>query len=78
MEWMEEVDIKNWILPDQCLNKETRYENRVPGNAPEFNRVDINLHCDIYCAVLEHCSYTAQLAQADKQKFSVSTPLRQD
>eukprot|EP00957_Ditylum_brightwellii_P170914 13008655-Ditylum_brightwellii.AAC.1 len=79
MEWMEEVDIKkHWILPKWGLNKGMCYDNRVPGNAPEFNALDSNLNCDIHCAVLEHCSHTAQLAQTDKQKFSVSTPLRQD
>eukprot|EP00957_Ditylum_brightwellii_P182766 13921037-Ditylum_brightwellii.AAC.1 len=55
-----------------------RYENCVPGNAPEFNALDSNLNRDIRCAVLEHYSYTVHLEQTDKQNFSVSTPLRQD
>ncbi len=67
MEWMEEVDIKkHWILPEQSLNKGMHYENRVPGNALEFNALGSNLNRDIHCAVLEHSSYTAHLAQTDK------------
>eukprot|EP00957_Ditylum_brightwellii_P160641 12229322-Ditylum_brightwellii.AAC.1 len=67
MEWMEEVDIKKHrILPEQGHNKGTRYDNCVLGNAPEFNALDSNLNCDIHCAILEHCSYTVQLAQTYK------------
>ena len=78
-QWMNEQGIlKHWILPELGLNKGTRYEDRVPGNAPEFNALDSNCNRDIHCAVLEHVSYTAALDQTNDSKFSVSTPNRQD
>ena len=79
IDWMEkEKMLKHWILPEQGLNDGTRYSKAPVGNAPELNALDSKCNRDIHCAVLEHSSYTAHLAQTDKQKFSVSTPLRQD
>eukprot|EP00957_Ditylum_brightwellii_P124837 9515839-Ditylum_brightwellii.AAC.1 len=74
----EEKILQHWILPEQGLNRGTRYENCVPGNASEFNAFNSNLNCDIHSAVLEHVSYTASLNKMDKRKFSVSTPQQQD
>eukprot|EP00957_Ditylum_brightwellii_P019389 1462687-Ditylum_brightwellii.AAC.1 len=55
LKWTEEEKILyHWILPEQGLNRGTWYENRVPGNAPEFNALDSNPNCDIHSAVLEH------------------------
>eukprot|EP00957_Ditylum_brightwellii_P155666 11850048-Ditylum_brightwellii.AAC.1 len=79
IQWMREMGIlKHWILPEKNLNKGMRYENCVPGNAPELNVLDSNLNCNIHCAVLEHIIYTASLKQTDKQKCSVSMPKHQD
>eukprot|EP00957_Ditylum_brightwellii_P195545 14900244-Ditylum_brightwellii.AAC.1 len=76
---MEEKGIlKHWILPEQELNKGIQYKNASTGNAPEFNVLDSNCNRDIHCAVLEHVSHTATLKNTNKQKFSVSTPKRQD
>eukprot|EP00957_Ditylum_brightwellii_P060900 4622605-Ditylum_brightwellii.AAC.1 len=76
--WMKEEKIlQHWILPEQGLNRGIWYENRIQGNAPEFNALDSNLNCSIHNVVLEHVSYTASLNKTDKQKFSVSTPKQQ-
>ena len=43
IEWMAEQNIlQHWILPQQGLNKGTRYENAPPGNAPKLNALDSN------------------------------------
>ena len=79
LDWMRNESIlKHWILPEQNLNKGTRYENSPTGNAPEFNALDSNCNRDLHCAVLEHVSHTASLPNTDEQKFSVSTPKHQD
>eukprot|EP00957_Ditylum_brightwellii_P204773 15340815-Ditylum_brightwellii.AAC.1 len=71
---MEEINIiKHWILPEQKLNKGTRYKNSMPGNAPEFNALDSNLNHNTHCDILKHVSYTSSSYLADEQKFSVST-----
>eukprot|EP00957_Ditylum_brightwellii_P182877 13929998-Ditylum_brightwellii.AAC.1 len=66
----EEKILQHWILPEQGLNRGMRYENHVPGNAPEFNALDSNLNHDIHSEVLEHVSYKASLNKTDKQQFS--------
>eukprot|EP00957_Ditylum_brightwellii_P063695 4834298-Ditylum_brightwellii.AAC.1 len=79
LKWMKEEKIfQHWILPEQGLNRGTRYKNHVPGNAPEFNALNTNLNRNIHSAVLEHVSYTASLNKTDKRKFSVSNPQQQD
>eukprot|EP00957_Ditylum_brightwellii_P070085 5323055-Ditylum_brightwellii.AAC.1 len=76
---MEEKGIlKHWILPEQGLNKGTRYKNAPTGNAPEFNALDSNCNRNIHCTVLEHISHTAILQNTDRWKFTVSMPKRQD
>jgi hypothetical protein len=79
IQWMESKNIlKHWILPEQGLNKGTRYENAPPGNAPELNALDSNCNRDIHCAVLEHVSLTSHMEKTDKRKFSVDSPKHQD
>ena len=77
IEWMAEQNIsQHWILPQQGLNKGTRYKNAPPGNAPELNALDSNCNQDIHCAVLEHVAMTANMNNKDPHKFSVNSPLR--
>eukprot|EP00957_Ditylum_brightwellii_P071015 5396623-Ditylum_brightwellii.AAC.1 len=53
--WMREKGIlKYWTLPEQGLNKQTRFKNSPTCNAPEFNALDNNCNCDVHCAVQEH------------------------
>ena len=59
--------LKHWILPQEGLNKGTRYENAPPGNAPELNALDSNLNQDIHCAVLEHASITSTMSATNEK-----------
>eukprot|EP00957_Ditylum_brightwellii_P176049 13405050-Ditylum_brightwellii.AAC.1 len=79
LEWIRNEGIlKHWILPEQNLNKGTRYKHSLTGNAPEFNALDSNCNHNLHCAVLEHVSHTASLPHTDEQNFSVSTHKHQD
>eukprot|EP00957_Ditylum_brightwellii_P111967 8538834-Ditylum_brightwellii.AAC.1 len=79
IQWIESKNIvKHWILPEQGLNKGTRYENAPPGNVPELNALDSNRNRDIHCAVLEHVALTSHMEKTDKRKISVDSPKHQD
>eukprot|EP00957_Ditylum_brightwellii_P208648 15358358-Ditylum_brightwellii.AAC.1 len=74
----EQNILQHWILPQQGLNKDTRYENAPPGNAPKLNALDSNCNQVIHCTVLEHVAMTANMNKEDTFKFSVNSPLTQD
>eukprot|EP00957_Ditylum_brightwellii_P088078 6709480-Ditylum_brightwellii.AAC.3 len=74
----EQVILKHWILPEKGLNKGMCCKNQVPGNMSELNALNSNINRDIYCAVLDHVSYTASPSPTGKHEFSASIPKCQD
>eukprot|EP00957_Ditylum_brightwellii_P050515 3831612-Ditylum_brightwellii.AAC.1 len=70
--------LKHWILPEQGLNKGTRYEKAPHGNASELNALDSNCNWDIHCAVLMHAALTLHMEKISKRKYSLDSPKHQD
>jgi hypothetical protein len=67
---------KKWLKPQNDINKGTIYHGRYVGNSPEFIPLDNSLNYDLQLSHKYHCAVTAHLADTDKRKFSLSTPLR--
>ena len=62
------------MLPVNGLNINTRYENTVVGNSPEFMPLDNSLNRDIQNSHDVHCIMTNHLSLEDERRFSKATP----
>ena len=76
--WMREKGIlRHWILPEQGLNKGTRWANSPTGDSPKLMPMDNNLNKDVKTGLKFHARATAHAA--DKSvKYDLSTPPRLD
>eukprot|EP00957_Ditylum_brightwellii_P181218 13803773-Ditylum_brightwellii.AAC.1 len=65
--------MRQWIMPQQGLNRGCRYEGKLVGGCPEMNDMDANLNKDIHVSVCRHVSMTRCLLDIDTRKFSMMT-----
>ena len=68
--------INHWILPQNGLNGQTKYEHRPVGNSPEMMPLDCSLNKDLHEGVGWLCAITTNLSSDDPKKFDKSTPKR--
>ena len=77
--WIEETSVdsvtikKQWLVPQEGINKGRKYECRPVGNFPEFNPLDNSLNTDIKRSHDRHCILTTKLHIKDPRKFSMQT-----
>eukprot|EP00957_Ditylum_brightwellii_P197637 15057005-Ditylum_brightwellii.AAC.1 len=63
--------MRQWIMPQQDINRGCRYEGKLVGGCPEMNAMDIYLNKDIHDSVCRHVSMTRCLLDTDTRKFSM-------
>ena len=61
--------IDHWILPQNNLNSQTKYENRPVGNSPVVMPMDSNLNKDLHEGVNWLCCITNCLDNTDPKKL---------
>ena len=72
--WMREKGyLDKWILPEENLNKGTRYAYSPVGNSPELMPLDCSLFEYLHKCVNRHVVYTLKLHKGDDKKFSLAT-----
>ena len=68
--------IDHWILPENGLNKQTKYENQPIGNSPEIMPHDSNLNKDLHKGVNWLCVLTNGMDNKNPKKFPKTTTKR--
>ena len=80
IKWMKETKYEShyiydcWLLPLNKLNKNTRYEDTVVGNSPDFMALDNSLNRDIQNSHDVHCILTSHLSFDNIHRFLRATP----